>query len=232
MKDLLTNIFKSLEIEADPEQFITFSDMLLEKNKVMNLTAICEPREVCIRHFADSLSLLRSCDFSGKRVIDVGCGAGFPGLPLRLAKSDISLTLLDSLGKRVNFLSEVCEKLNLPDVECLHARAEEIANEQGYREGYDIAVSRAVADLSVLCEMCLPYVKVGGVFLAMKASDCDDELNRAGNAISTLGGELCERIDYPLYDTGIIHTILVIKKVKNTPQKYPRRFAKIKAAPL
>ncbi len=232
MKSLLCDIFKSLGISAAPSPFITFSEMLLEKNKVMNLTAITEPSEVCIRHFADSLSLLSACDFSGKRVIDIGCGAGFPGLPLRLAKSDISLTLLDSLGKRVNFLSEVCSALDIPDVECLHARAEEKANEKDYREGYDIAVSRAVADLSVLCEMCLPYVKVGGVFLAMKASDCEEELSRAENAIRTLGGELSERIDYELYGTDIVHTILVIKKIKNTPEKYPRRFAKIKASPL
>lgn len=232
MEKLLSDIFENQKIKASPAPFMAFSEMLLEKNKVMNLTAITDPREVCIRHFADSLALLSACDFGGKRVIDVGCGAGFPGLPLRLARDDFSLTLLDSLGKRVTFLSEVCATLNLSDVECLHARAEEQANEKGYREGYDIATSRAVADLSMLAEMCLPYVKVGGVFLAMKASDCDEELKRAENAIRILGGELSERIDYPLYGTDIVHTILVIKKIKDTPAKYPRRFAKMKSSPL
>lgn len=232
MEVLLRDILEKLNLSANPEHFMTFSDMLLEKNKVMNLTAITEPSEVAIRHFADSLALLSAYDFSGKKVIDVGCGAGFPGLPLRLAKSDMTLTLLDSLAKRINFLSEVCDALSLSDVELLHARAEEQAAKTGYREGYDIAVSRAVADLSVLSEMCLPYVKVGGVFLAMKAFDCDEELNRAKNAIKILGAEYEGRVDYPLHDTGITHTVLVIRKVKATPSKYPRRFAKIKASPL
>ena len=232
MEALLNDIFKSLDIEASAKPFITFAEELIETNKVMNLTAITEPREVCIRHFADSISLLNTYDFSGKRVIDVGCGAGFPGLPLRLAKSDISLTLLDSLAKRINFLSGVCDKLSISDVELLHARAEEQANTDGYREGYDIAVSRAVADLSMLSEMCLPFVKVGGVMLAMKAADCEEEINRAKNAIKTLGGQIEKRVDYPLYDTGITHTVLIIRKVSETPKKYPRRFAKIKSNPL
>ena len=232
MKELLKDIFTSLSLSCEAEPFMTFSDMLLETNKVMNLTAITEPNDVCIRHFADSLALLSEYDFSNKRVIDVGCGAGFPGLPLRLAKSDIKLTLLDSLGKRINFLNGVCDALSLSDVECIHARAEEQANEPGYREGYDIAVSRAVADLSMLAEMCLPFVKVGGVFLAMKAADCEDEINRAKNAIKTLGGKIRERRDYQLFGTDITHTVLVIEKISETPKKYPRRFAKIKASPL
>lgn len=232
MEALLNDIFRSLAIEAEAKPFITFAEELIETNKVMNLTAITEPREVCIRHFADSLALLTAYDFSGKRVIDVGCGAGFPGLPLRLAKSDLSLTLLDSLAKRINFLSGVCEKLSLSDVELLHARAEEQALKPGYREGFDIAVSRAVADLSMLSEMCLPFVKVGGVMLAMKAADCEEEINRAKNAIKTLGGAIEGRFDYPLYDTDRTNTVLIIKKVSETPKKYPRRFAKIKASPL
>lgn len=232
MEALLNDIFKSLNLEADPKPFITFAEELIETNKVMNLTAITEPREVCIRHFADSLSLLSSYDFSGKRVIDVGCGAGFPGLPLRLAKSDISLTLLDSLAKRINFLTGVCDKIGISDVELLHARAEEQALIDGYREGYDIAVSRAVADLSMLSEMCLPYVKVGGVMLAMKASDCEEEINRAKNAIKTLGGKIEKKFDYTLFDTDRVNSVLIIRKVAETPKKYPRRFAKIKASPL
>lgn len=232
MKKLLNDIFSSLSLSCEADPFITFSDMLLETNKVMNLTAITEPREVCIRHFADSLALLDTYDFSNKRVIDVGCGAGFPGLPLRLAKNDISLTLLDSLGKRINFLNGVCDALSLSDVSCIHARAEEAALKADMRESFDIAVSRAVADLSMLSEMCLPFVKCGGVFLAMKAADCEEEINRAKNAIKTLGGKIRERIDYPLFGTDITHTVLVIEKVAETPKKYPRRFAKIKASPL
>ncbi len=232
MRTLLENIFRDQGIQADPSQFITYCDMLLETNKVMNLTAITDPREVCVRHFADSVSLLSVYDFKDKKVIDVGCGAGFPGLPIRLAEPTVSLTLLDSLAKRIDFLSCVCEEIGISDVECLHARAEEQAATEGYRESYDIAVSRAVADLSMLSELTLPFVKVGGVLIAMKAQECDDELARAGNAISVLGAELEKRVDYPLFDTGITHTALVFRKVKSTPEKYPRRFAKIKSSPL
>lgn len=232
MNELLCDIFKRLELEPDASRFEIFAEKLLKTNEVMNLTAITEPSEVAIRHFADSLSLLKTYDFSKKRVIDVGCGAGFPGLPLRLADDSISLTLLDALAKRINFLQDVCDSLSLSDVECLHARAEEQAAKKGYREGYDIAVSRAVADLSMLCELTLPFVKVGGVFIAMKSTNCDEELSRAKNAIKLLGGELSDRVDYPLHDTGITHTALIIKKTSETPSRYPRRFAKIKSNPL
>ncbi len=232
MRTLLENIFKKQGVQADPSQFITYCDMLLETNKVMNLTAITEPTEVCIRHFADSVSLLSTYDFKNKKVIDVGCGAGFPGLPIRLAEAGVRLTLLDSLAKRIDFLSGVCQELGISDVECLHARAEEQAMLPGYRESYDIAVSRAVADLSMLCELTLPFVKVGGVLIAMKAKDCDEEYARAENAVRTLGAELEKRVDYPLFDTGITHTALIFRKTTPTPEKYPRRFAKIKSSPL
>ena len=232
MKDLLLDIFRKQGIAAETGDFCTYCDMLLETNEVMNLTAITEPHEVAIRHFADSVALLGVLDFSGKRVIDVGCGAGFPGLPLRLADSSISLTLLDALQKRISFLEDVCASLSITDVECVHARAEELAANKAYRESFDIAVSRAVADLSMLCELTLPFVKVGGAFVAMKAKDCDGELESAKNAISALGATFEGRIDYPLYDTGITHTALIIRKVSETPAKYPRRFAKIKSNPL
>lgn len=232
LEKLVSEILKTLGIDSETHAFVQFADMLLETNKVMNLTAITEPREVAIRHFADSLSLLNAYDFSGKRVIDVGCGAGFPGLPLKLGNPDISLTLLDSLAKRINFLEGVVSSLSLSGVECIHARAEEQAQIKGYREGFDIAVSRAVADLSMLSELCLPYVKTGGVFIAMKSTNCDEELLRAEKAIEILGGKLEERVDYPLHDTGITHSALIIRKVRATPAKYPRRFAKIKSNPL
>lgn len=232
MKDLLCDIFKRLDIVADAEKFEEYSRELLEKNKVMNLTAITEENDVAIRHFADSLALLNVVDFKEKRVIDVGCGAGFPGLPLAIAESSISLVLLDSLAKRISFLEDVCKKLGLSDVACVHARAEEAAAKAEFRESFDIAVSRAVADLSVLAELTLPFVSVGGVFVAMKAENCDEEISRAENAIKTLGGKLSRRESYPLHTTGITHTALVIEKVAPTPEKYPRRFAKIKARPL
>lgn len=221
-----------MNISADAGEFEKYSKMLISTNEVMNLTAITDPEEVKIRHFADSLALLSIYDFSGKRVIDVGCGAGFPGLPLKLGDKSISLTLLDSLGKRIDFLSEVCTSLNLSDVECIHARAEEQAREEGYRESYDIAVSRAVADLSMLSELTLPYVKVGGAFIAMKAQNCEEELKSAENAIKTLGGEVEEIAEYTLYNTDITHKAIIIRKVSETPEKYPRRFAKIKSQPI
>ncbi|MBE6911270.1 MAG: 16S rRNA (guanine(527)-N(7))-methyltransferase RsmG [Ruminococcaceae bacterium] len=228
----MQNILKNMNISADAGEFEKYSKMLLSANEVMNLTAITDPEEVKIRHFADSLSLLSLYDFSGKKVIDVGCGAGFPGLPLKLGDKSISLTLLDSLGKRIDFLSEVCTSLNLSDVECIHARAEEQAREEGYRESYDIAVSRAVADLSMLSELTLPYVKVGGAFIAMKAQNCEEELKSAENAIKTLGGEVEEIKEYTLYNTDITHKAIIIRKVSETPEKYPRRFAKIKSQPI
>ncbi|MBQ8004306.1 MAG: 16S rRNA (guanine(527)-N(7))-methyltransferase RsmG, partial [Oscillospiraceae bacterium] len=195
MNNSFSGLLASLGISADAAPFDIFREELLRTNEVMNLTAITDPGEVNLRHFADSLALLSAYDFSGKRVIDVGCGAGFPGLPLRLARDDISLTLLDALAKRITFLQGVCDRLGLSDVECIHARAEELAANEDYREGYDIAVSRAVADLRMLCELTLPFVKVGGAFLAMKAHDCDDEIKSAENAVKILGGFLEARAD-------------------------------------
>ncbi len=232
MKELLLDIWKAQGINADPVPFEKYSEMLLSANEVMNLTAITDPREVAIKHFADSVALLGTYDFKGKRVIDVGCGAGFPGLPLKLAENSIELTLLDALQKRIAFLEDVCESLSLSGVECIHARAEEQAAKAEYRESFDIAVSRAVADLSMLAELTLPFVRKDGVFIAMKAKDCDEELRAAENAIKVLGGKLEDRIEYPLYDTGITRSALIIRKTAETPKQYPRRFAKIKSKPL
>ncbi len=232
MSNSFSALLTSLGICADAAPFDIFREELLAANEVMNLTAITDPDEVNLRHFADSLSLLSAYDFSDKRVIDVGCGAGFPGLPLRLARADISLTLLDALAKRIGFLQGVCDRLGLSDVDCIHARAEELAAKDEYREGFDIAVSRAVADLRMLSELTLPFVKVGGVFLAMKARDCEDEIKCAENAIKTLGGELETRVDYTIPTTDITHTVLVIRKENPTPARFPRRFAKIKSQPL
>ncbi|MGM9618755.1 MAG: 16S rRNA (guanine(527)-N(7))-methyltransferase RsmG [Oscillospiraceae bacterium] len=207
-----------------------FSELLLEKNKVMNLTAITKEEDVATLHLLDSLALLRIADFSRKSVVDVGTGAGFPGMPLRLVKEDFSLTLLDSLGKRIDFLRDCCAELGLSDVSCVHARAEEFAAER--REQYDLAVSRAVANLSVLSELTLPLVKVGGQFLAMKSVDSDDELRAAERAVATLGGRVARREDYVIPGTEVTHRVVVIEKVSPTPAKYPRAFAKIKKQPL
>lgn len=211
-------------------QLVEFSRLLLEKNQVMNLTAITEPREVATLHLLDSLAVAAAGDLAGKAVIDVGTGAGFPGMPLAIALPDLPMTLLDSLGKRVTFLEETCRALGLQNVTCVHARAEEFAAH--HRESYDVAVSRAVAALPVLCELCLPLVKVGGVFLAMKSSHSGEETDQAAKAISLLGGRLEAVTDYSIPTTDVTHRLLVIRKLSPTPKKYPRRFAQIKKQPL
>lgn len=207
-----------------------FSKLLLAKNEVMNLTAITEPTAVAQLHLLDCAALMKIVDLRGKRVVDVGTGAGFPGMPLRILEEDFDLTLLDSLGKRVNWLSEVCETMQLTRVECVHARAEEFAAK--HREEYDLAVSRAVAQLGVLAELCLPLVKVGGQFLAMKSVDTEDELNAAKNAIKTLGGKIVKIEDYRIPTSDVTHRAVIIEKVSPTPKPYPRAFAKIKKSPL
>lgn len=221
------------QVGADPgciPALERFADLLLEKNQVMNLTAITEPEAVATLHLLDSLSVWQAADLAGKSLIDVGTGAGFPGLPLRLAHPEIRLTLLDSLNKRVEFLREVCSQLGLEDVKCVHGRAEEFA--AGHREQFDGAVSRAVADLRVLSELCLPLVKVGGVFLSMKSTDCEEELNAAKGAIRALGGRTERVVDYPIPATDVVHRVIVIRKLSPTPARYPRRFAQIKKQPL
>ena len=209
---------------------MAFSARLLETNKVMNLTAITAPEDVARLHLLDCAALLHMADFRGKRVVDVGTGAGFPGMPLRILEPDFDLTLLDSLGKRIAFLQRVCDEMGLQRVTCVHARAEEFAAK--HREQYDIATSRAVAALPVLCELTLPLVKVGGRFLAMKAVDSDEEIRGAKSAIAQLGGTVEDIRDYTIPGTDITHRVVVIGKVKPTPAAFPRAFAKIKKAPL
>lgn len=211
----------------DLEKFV---DMLLERNQVMNLTAITEPDQVARLHLLDSLSLLPVEAFAGKAVIDVGTGAGFPGIPLAIVQQDANFTLLDSLGKRIRFLDEVREALGLGNVTCVHGRAEEFA--QAHREQFDLAVSRAVANLAVLSELCLPLVKVGGAFLAMKSTGCEAETEGAQTAIRRLGGTLERVVDYTIPTTDVTHRVLVIRKTAPTAKKYPRPFAQIKKQPL
>lgn len=209
---------------------LQYGEALLQTNKVMNLTAITEPDDVAALHFLDSAALLTLSDFRGKSVVDVGTGAGFPGLPLRILEPSIHLTLLDSLGKRITFLQDLCDTLGLADVACVHQRAEEFAAK--HREGFDIAVSRAVASLPMLAELCLPLVNVGGWFLAMKSVESDRELSAAAHAIELLGGATAEIRDYTIPGTDVVHRLVMIKKICPTPSKYPRAFAKIKKNPL
>ena len=207
-----------------------YAQLLLETNQVMNLTAITDPTDVAALHFLDSAALLTLTDLKGKTVADVGTGAGFPGLPLKIAEPSIDLTLLDAQGKRVRFLETVCAQLGLTGVACVHGRAEEFAADQ--RESFDIVTSRAVAALPVLCELCLPLVKVGGCFLAMKSVDSDAELDSAKHALDLLGGQVESLRDYQIPGTNVYHRLVIIKKFRKTPEKYPRAFAKIKKNPL
>lgn len=233
MDKILKDGFAGLGVTVDDkaiERYRVYFENLEEKNKVMNLTAISGEEDVARLHFLDCAALLTVADFKGKKVIDVGTGAGFPGLALKIAQPDMELTLLDSLNKRIDFLSETCEKLDLDDVQCIHARAEEAPKD--FRGAFDIATSRAVARMSVLCELCLPFLKVGGVFVAMKGPDCAQEVSEAENAIKLLGGEIRETKLYPIPGTDITHAAVIIEKVKATHPKYPRKWAQIKKQPL
>ena len=207
-----------------------FAEMVLERNQVMNLTAITEPKDMAALHLLDSLALVKEAGLDQGRMVDVGCGAGFPGVPAAIARPALQVTLLDSLGKRIGFLREACGSLGLENTECVHARAEEFAGER--RESFDFAVSRAVAALPVLCELCLPLVKVGGEMLAMKSANSEEEINGAKKAIEILGGKIEWVKDYTVPATNVTHRIVCIRKTSPAPGRYPRRFAQIKKQPL
>lgn len=209
-----------------------FSQCLLEKNQVMNLTAIREPEGVARLHILDCAALLRFCEFENKSLIDVGTGAGFPGMVLKMLVPSLEVTLLDSLNKRLDWLAETYGELGLEGVRTVHARAEEQALVKGFRDSFDFAASRAVADLRLLCELCLPYVKVGGQFLAMKSANSDQELEDAAHAIKLLGGRIAAVKDYPLPGTEITHRLIAIEKLAPTRKGYPRRWAKMQKEPL
>lgn len=213
--------------EDQIDRLCRFGQLLLKQNQVMNLTAITEPTAVARLHFLDSLALLREEALAGKTLIDIGCGAGFPGVPLAIAEPTLRVTLLDSLQKRVNWLKTILPELGV-DATCVAARAEEYVAE--HREAYDVATSRAVARLNILSELCLPYVKVGGKFLALKGAMAQAEADEAKTAIEALGGRLSEIREYPVGEAT--HRIVVVEKVRPTPKAYPRKFAKIKQQPL
>ena len=198
----------------------------------MNLTAIREEDKVAQLHMLDCAALLNYADFEGKTLIDVGTGAGFPGLPLKILVPSLNVTLLDSLNKRVDWLNEVSGQLELTQVRAIHARAEEQAQIKGFRDSFDFATARAVAELRLLCELCLPYVKVGGYFLSMKSVGSDQELEEAAHCIKFLGGRLVDVHDYTIPGTDISHRLVIIQKVAPTLKGYPRRWAKIQKDPL
>ena len=217
-----------LELPEDVQETLcAFGAGVVKQNEVMNLTAITDPEQVAKLHLLDSLSLLTLADLKGKRIIDVGCGAGFPGVPVKIACPEAKLTLLDSLGKRMTWLEGFLPQLGV-DAECVTARAEEAVVSR--REQYDFATSRAVARLNILLELTAPYVKVGGAVLAMKGTAALEELEEAKNAIRRLGLKVETVKEFPVEDTA--HTVIVLRKVAPTPAQYPRRYAKIKQAPL
>lgn len=224
----------SKKVELTDEQlnnFEKYAELLVDWNTRVNLTAITEPSEIAEKHFIDSLTVASACNIKhGASIIDVGTGAGFPGIPLKILRNDIDLTLLDSLNKRIVFLDYVCSQISIK-AETIHGRAEEISQTPQYREKFDIAVSRAVANLPALCEYCLPFVKVGGMFVSMKGPDGIQEFEKSQNAISILGGKIKEikKLKLPNKEE---RTIITIEKIKNTPQKYPRRGVKISKQPL
>lgn len=231
-RTLLEQGLQQLNIDFHPQavdNLLHFSEMLLEKNKVMNLTAVLEPEEVVKRHFLDCAALVPYLS-EGKKVLDVGTGAGFPGIPLAILCPHTEFVLLDAQRKRIDFLNEVIKAISLTNCTAIHARAEEYAKE--HREQFDCAVSRAVADLRMLSELALPMVRVGGRFLAMKASDCEEEIHAASHAVSLLGGGEPQRIGYTVPFDGIERAMVQIEKTDETPAQYPRRFKKIQTSPL
>ncbi len=213
--------------EQKQQQLCAFGQAVVKQNEVMNLTAITEPEQVAKLHLLDSISLLTVLDLTGKKLIDVGCGAGFPGVPVKIACPEVELTLLDSLGKRMKWLETILPQLGV-EATCVTARAEEAV--ASCREAYDVATSRAVARLNILLELTAPYVKVGGTVLAMKGTAAQEELEEAKTAIKKLGLKLRELRQFPV--DGTAHTVIVLDKVAHTPPQYPRRYAKIKASPL
>lgn len=228
----LVNICNKINIEISDDQincFERYYELLIEKNKVMNLTAITDKEDVIVKHFIDSIALIpylldKGININNKlKIIDIGTGAGFPGLPLKIMMPDVKFTLLDSLNKRVSFLNEVIDELKLKDIEALHGRAEDYASDNKYREKYDICVSRAVANLSTLSEYCIPFVKEDGFFISYKAGESEEEINNSKNAIKILGGKINKVEEFVLPGTDASRVFVFIRKQELTDKKYPRK---------
>lgn len=230
--------------EKETVCFNKYYEMLIEKNKLMNLTAITDYDDVLVKHFVDSLLIYKttdkldilnndeSIDFNRVKLIDVGTGAGFPGIPLKICNPDMTVHLLDSLNKRIGFLNEVIDALDLKNTDAIHGRSEDFGRDKEFREQYDIAVSRAVADLSVLSEYCIPFVKVGGYFVSYKGDNASEEIKTAEKAVKLLGGEVSDILKVPLPGADAVRTFVMIKKVRSTPGKYPRKAGTPAKTPL
>lgn len=236
MSSILINGARELNInieEEDIDSFEIYKEMLKEWNQKINITSITDDEEIDIKHFLDSMTPLVTNLFNGKkRLIDIGTGGGFPGLPLKIINKDLNVTLLDSLNKRIIFLNEVINKLELKDIEAIHGRAEELSIKPLYREKFDIAISRAVASLNTLSEYCMPFVKVGGHFISMKGPEIDEELESSNNAIKVLGGKIVDTQLINIPESDIVHSLIIIEKIKETPTKYPRGGGKPRKNPL
>ena len=224
-KQLLKDLSKQINVELTDDQineFEKYQDLLLDWNEKINLTAITEENDIIIKHFVDSLTILKYFNDNNK-IIDVGTGAGFPGIPLKIANKSLKVTLLDSLNKRIIYLNDVIEKLNLSDMETIHGRAEELSRNPKYREQYDVVTARAVANLKTLSEYCIPFVKPGGYFVCMKGSNIEEEMENAKEHIKELGCKIEEIIEFVLPETDMKRNIIIMKKIKNTDKKYPRK---------
>lgn len=209
--------------ENDIERFVKYKELLKEWNEKINITAITDDEEIDIKHFLDSLTPYTTDLLNGeKKIIDIGTGGGFPGLPLKIINDNLDVTLLDGLNKRIKFLNEVISSLNLDKIQAIHGRAEELSRKPKYREQFDIAISRAVASLDTLSEYCIPFVKVGGYFISMKGSDIEDELKNSLNSIKILGAKVVDKKIVKLPGSDIKHSLIIIEKIRQTPTKYPR----------
>ena len=236
--EFLKDSLKELNITCTDEmteRFVKFHSLLCEWNSFMNLTAITQWNDVVTKHFADSLSLSKCVDDMtdvSYSLLDIGTGAGFPGIPLKIAYPKLDITLMDSLNKRIGFLNEVIKDLNLSDIRAIHSRAETLGHNSDYRQNFDLVVSRAVANMTVLSELCLPYVKVGGRFICYKTDSSEEEVREASKALDILGGEVSDCIEFRLPMSDITRRLYVISKVKDTPAKYPRKEGTPSRSPL
>ena len=219
--------------ESKYDKFIKYKDMIKEWNQKINITAITEDSEIIKKHFIDSIKMFKFSPLSeAKSIIDIGTGGGFPGIPIKIINEDKEVVLLDSLNKRIKFLDEVIKTLNLPNIATIHGRAEDFAQEVKYREKFDVAVSRAVANMTTLSELCLPYVKFNGYFVAMKGPSVEEEILNAKNALNILGGKIEDIIQVSIEDSDLKHNLVIVKKIKNTPKAYPRQAGTANKNPL